>query len=136
MKIRQMILLAGALTALVLAGCTTAPSEEKKAEEPKAAGSGAIVAEDGGTKGEEKKAEEPAAPPVSKEKQDEAQKMALAAEKVMLDPDLGPKEKYPKSLGMFRDALEVDPNNALAKESIKLIEDIYKSMGRPVPDPK
>lgn len=135
-----MILLAGALGALILAGCTTAPAEEKKTEEPKAAGSGSTVAPEDdkkadGQSAEEAKDEEPAAPPVSKEKQDEAQKLALAAEKVMLDPELGPKEKYPKSLGMFRDALEVDPNNALAKESIKLIEDIYKSMGRPVPNP-
>ncbi len=52
----------------------------------------------------------------------------------MLDPDLPPREKYPKSLAMFRDALEIDPNNALAKQSIQLIEDIYTSMGRPVPD--
>jgi hypothetical protein len=36
---------------------------------------------------------------------------------------------------MFRDVLEIDPNNALAKDSIKLIEDIYASMGRPVPKP-
>lgn len=130
-----MILLAGALTALILAGCTTAPAEDKKAEEPAAAGSGSTDSAKEDEKADEKKAEEPAAPAVSKEKQDEAQKLALEAEKVMLDPDLGPKEKYPKSLGMFRDAIKIDPNNALAKESIKLIEDIYKSMGRPVPNP-
>lgn len=48
---------------------------------------------------------------------------------------MGKKEKYPKALGMFRDALEIDPNNALAAKNITLIEDIYKSMGRPVPAP-
>lgn len=67
--------------------------------------------------------------------QKQAQTLAEEAEKIMLDPTLAPREKYPKSLGMFRDALEIDPNNALAKDSIKLIEDIYASMGRPVPEP-
>ncbi len=52
----------------------------------------------------------------------------------MLDPALAPREKYPQALVMFRDALQIDPNNALAKDSITLIEDIYTSMGRPVPE--
>ena len=52
----------------------------------------------------------------------------------MLDPALAPREKYPQALVMFRDALQIDPNNTLAKDSITMIEDIYKSMGRPVPE--
>jgi tetratricopeptide (TPR) repeat protein len=52
----------------------------------------------------------------------------------MLDPAVPPREKYPQALKMFREALQLDPNNALAKDGIKLIEDIYKSMGRPVPE--
>ncbi len=125
-----MILLAGALALLSLAGCSSSAPEEKKVGEP------AAVVEKPAASAEEKKTEEPSAPPVSEAKQKEAEKLAKEAEKVMLDPKLGPKEKYPKSLGMFRDALKIDPNNALAKESIKLIEDIYKSMGRPVPEHK
>jgi len=75
------------------------------------------------------------APAVSEEKQTDAQQLAEEAEKIMLDPLLAPKQKYPKSLGMFRSALEIDPNNALAQKSIALIEDVYNSMGRPVPSP-
>ena len=59
--------------------------------------------------------------------------LAAAAQKVMLDPALAPKEKYPKALAMFRNALKIDPDNALAKDGVTLIEDVYKSMGRPVP---
>ena len=80
-------------------------------------------------------ASEASAPAVSEAMQKQAQTLAEEAEKIMLDPTLAPREKYPKSLGMFRDALEIDPNNALAKDGIKLIEDIYTSMGRPVPEP-
>jgi len=51
----------------------------------------------------------------------------------MLDPALPPREKYPKALAMFRNALKIDPDNALAKDGVNLIEDVYRSMGRPVP---
>lgn len=52
---------------------------------------------------------------------------------VMTSVALPPKEKYPRALGLYREALKVDPNNKEAKENAKMIEDIYKSMGRPVP---
>jgi hypothetical protein len=111
------MILAGALAALTLAGCSTASTGDKKVEEPTAAGSGMTVA-----------------PEDSADNQKQAQDLAEKAEKIMLDPALAPREKYPQALVMFRDALQIDPNNALAKDSIKLIEDIYKSMGRPVPE--
>jgi hypothetical protein len=42
---------------------------------------------------------------------------------------VGPREKYPRALGMFRYALAtIDPNNALATQSIALIEDIYRNI--------
>lgn len=43
------------------------------------------------------------------------------------------KIKYKKALGLYREALKVDPTNAEAKENAKMIEDVYRSMGRPVP---
>ena len=129
MAIRVRLLLAGACAALTVAACSTAATEDKKAEAPTATGTSMTVAPgDGATA-------DASAPAVSEEQQQQAQQLAEEAEKIMLDPALAPKDKYPKALGMFRDALEIDPNNALSKKSITLIEDIYKSMGRPVPQP-
>lgn len=53
---------------------------------------------------------------------------------VMNDADAPPKEKYPGSLKLFREAVAIDPNNKDATECIATIEAIYKSMGRPVPN--
>lgn len=119
MTIRHRTLLlaaaAAAAAAFALAGCSTAPTEGAKGGQSASAGSSVTA--------------------VSEANKKEAQQLAEDAEKVMLDPALPPREKYPKALGMFRDALKIDPDNALAKDSIKLIEDIYKGMGRPVPEP-
>ncbi len=129
MAIRVRLFLAGACAALIVAGCSTAVTEDEKAEAPTATESSMPVAPgDGATA-------DASAPAVSAEQQQQAQQFAEEAEKIMLDPALAPKDKYPKALGMFRDALEIDPNNALSEKSITLIEDIYKSMGRPVPQP-
>jgi tetratricopeptide (TPR) repeat protein len=116
--IRLRFLLAGALAALAVAGCSSAPVEDVKSGEPKAAGSAMTAAPEGAPEGATA----------------QAQNLAEQAEKVMLDPAVPPREKYPQALKMFREALQLDPNNALAKDGIKLIEDIYKSMGRPVPE--
>ena len=51
----------------------------------------------------------------------------------MTNADLPPMRKYPAALRGFRKAVELDPTHAQAKANIKTIEDIYKSMGRPVP---
>lgn len=117
MAIRVRLLFAGVGAALAVAGCGAAATEDKKAEAPTATDSSRTVV------------------PANSDQQQQAQQLAEQAEKIMLDPALAPKEKYPKALGMFRDALEIDPNNALAAKNITLIEDIYKSMGRPVPAP-
>lgn len=52
---------------------------------------------------------------------------------VMMSPTLPPREKYPKALNLYREALKLDPKNKVALDNKKLIEDIYKQMGRPVP---
>ncbi|MDZ4800588.1 MAG: hypothetical protein SGI92_20720 [Bryobacteraceae bacterium] len=52
---------------------------------------------------------------------------------LMNDPALPPRTKYPGALKAYRTVLTYDAANAKAKTSIKTIEDIYKSMGRPIP---
>ena len=111
MAIRPKLVLA-AVAALAVAGCATS-TQDTKAGESTAPASGTTVA-----------AESP---------QQQAQTLAEDAQKIMLDPALPPREKYPKALAMFRNALKIDPGNALAKDGVKVIEDVYKSMGRPVP---
>jgi cytochrome c-type biogenesis protein CcmH/NrfG len=127
MAIRVRLLLAGACAALTVAGCSAAATEDTKVEASTATATGMTASPGDGAKAD------PSA--VSAEQKQQAQQLAEEAEKIMLDPALAPKDKYPKALGMFRDALEIDPDNALATKSITLIEDIYKGMGRPVPEP-
>lgn len=54
-------------------------------------------------------------------------------EVVMNSPLLPAKDKYPKALRLFREALALDPKNKKAKDGRDLIEGIYRSMGRPIP---
>lgn len=61
---------------------------------------------------------------------DAARKLADA---VLVSPALAPKDKYPKSLRLYRGIVKVEPKNAHAKKQIDLIEGIYRSMGRPIP---
>ena len=51
----------------------------------------------------------------------------------MNDPQALPRVKYRAALVDYRAALEADPTNAEAQTNKKQIEDIYKMMGRPVP---
>lgn len=51
----------------------------------------------------------------------------------MFNEQLPPFRKYPAALRAYRKVLEYDKTNAKATANIKTIEDIYKSMGRPVP---
>ena len=52
---------------------------------------------------------------------------------VMLTQTIAPRAKYPKALKLFRETLKVDPKHAKAKKWSTTIEDIYRSMGRPIP---
>jgi hypothetical protein len=52
----------------------------------------------------------------------------------MNDDAAGPKIKYRKALSDFKKALTADPKNEKATKAKKAIEDVYASMGMPVPD--
>lgn len=52
---------------------------------------------------------------------------------VMVSPALPPRMKYPQALKLFREAKKADPKNEKATKWITTIEEIYKSMGKPVP---
>ncbi len=51
----------------------------------------------------------------------------------MLDQSVPPVKRYPMALGTLRSALKVDKTNKLALEDLAMIENAYKSMGKPVP---
>ena len=46
---------------------------------------------------------------------------------------LTPHEKYAGALHIYRQSLRVDPSDADARKWVKMIEDIYTSMHRPIP---
>ena len=52
---------------------------------------------------------------------------------MMMDETLLPRVKYPGALKHYRRALALNPKHAKAAANKKQIEDIYKSMGRPIP---
>ena len=52
---------------------------------------------------------------------------------MMMNPDLPPRVKYPGALKKFNRTLDLNPKHAKAAHDKKTIEDIYKSMGRPIP---
>ncbi|MCB0825036.1 MAG: hypothetical protein KDC26_02500 [Armatimonadetes bacterium] len=70
----------------------------------------------------------------------EANKRELIAESLnygntmMNSPVLPPMEKYPGSLRLFRETLTLDPANSSANDNIALIEGIYESLGKPIPE--
>ncbi|MFA6455755.1 MAG: hypothetical protein WCW40_02950 [Bacteroidota bacterium] len=52
----------------------------------------------------------------------------------MFNDTLAPKVKYPSALKQYREVLKLDPNHQDAKENAQQIIDIYKMMGREVPN--
>jgi tetratricopeptide (TPR) repeat protein len=52
----------------------------------------------------------------------------------MTAPSLPPRAKYSGALRLYREVLKVDPKNKEAANNSKMIIDIYKQMGRPVPN--
>lgn len=51
----------------------------------------------------------------------------------MMTGTMKPKDKYAGALRLYREALKLDPKNAEALKNKAMIEDIYRSMGRPIP---
>lgn len=62
------------------------------------------------------------------------QKQLAAANYLMFEANLSPKKKYKPALQRYNKILEIDPQNAEAMENKKQIEDIYQSMGMPIPN--
>jgi hypothetical protein len=52
----------------------------------------------------------------------------------MFEANLSPKKKYKPALKHYRRILELDPSNAEAQRNKTQIEEIYTSMGRPIPN--
>ncbi len=74
-----------------------------------------------------------------KKPNDSKLKMQLAQAKyeyghaLMTDNALGPRIKYRSALKAYREALKLNPGHKQAKADKDMIENIYRSMGRPVP---
>jgi tetratricopeptide (TPR) repeat protein len=61
-------------------------------------------------------------------------KQLTAANYLMFEANLSPRKKYKPALQRYRRVLELDPSHSEAKENKQQIEDIYQSMGMPIPD--
>ena len=59
--------------------------------------------------------------------------LVAKGDSLMYNEELPPRMKYPAALKAYRQALSYDKNNKKALTNIATIENIYKSMGRPVP---
>jgi hypothetical protein len=57
-----------------------------------------------------------------------------AAMYLMYDAQLPPRDKYKPALKYFRIVLKLDPGNEEAKVNKEKIEEIYESMGKPIPE--
>lgn len=68
------------------------------------------------------------------DKKEAITKQLTAANYLMFQANLSPKKKYKPALKRYRRVLELEPSNAEAKENKQQIEDIYQSMGMPIPD--
>lgn len=62
-----------------------------------------------------------------------AQTLADLGHATMLDQKIPSVKRYPAALKTLRQAVLLDPANKQAQADKKMIEDAYKSMGRPIP---
>lgn len=68
------------------------------------------------------------------DKKEAIEKQMIAANFMMLEANLSPKKKYRTALKRYNRVLEIDPKNDEAMQNKKMIEDIYKQMGMPIPN--
>ncbi|HAX49175.1 MAG TPA: hypothetical protein PK605_12930 [Ignavibacteria bacterium] len=61
-------------------------------------------------------------------------KQMSAANYLMFEANLSPKKKYKPALQRYNKVLAIDPKHDEALENKKQIEDIYQSMGMPIPN--
>ncbi|MDD5362186.1 MAG: hypothetical protein PHN88_08640 [Ignavibacteria bacterium] len=61
-------------------------------------------------------------------------KHMAAGNYLMFEANVSPKKKYRPALKHYRRVLELDPSNAEAMRNKGQIEEIYQSMGRPIPN--
>lgn len=54
----------------------------------------------------------------------------------VMSGDGAPKDKYPRALELYDEALRLDPENGEAKVNRQLILDIYEQLGKEPPKPK
>lgn len=69
-----------------------------------------------------------------KDREECIEKQMLAANFLMFEADLPPKDKYKPALVRYRRVLQLDPKNTEAAQNKKQIEEIYESMGKPIPN--
>ena len=74
-----------------------------------------------------------AAPKDAKLKMQTADAHYKAGHAMMMSPTLAPRVKYRGALAHYRQALALNPKHKEAATEKKTIEDIYKQMGRPIP---
>jgi len=59
--------------------------------------------------------------------------LTALAKGVMDNGDMPPAKRYPEALSLLRKAVALDPTNKEAASTKKMIEDVYKQMGKPLP---
>lgn len=129
---RSALLLAGAL--VISAGASLPARAAKPAAKPGAAKPTAPAAkkyDEAQLKALEAKLAK--SPKDAKLKAEVAEANYQVGHDTMMNPQLPPRMKYGAALKLLRRSLELNPKHAKAAADKKMIEDVYKQMGRPIP---
>jgi hypothetical protein len=141
------VLMATAAVLLLASGCTTnieridsaAPSVSPSSQSEPVASSAPEPAAAAGSHEERLKTVEQLEAAYRQNPDDGGAKAKLIAAKyeyasrLMEDPDVPPRQKYRPALKAFNEILALEPGHKEAAARKKIIEDIYRSMGMPVP---